>query len=276
MVRRSGEAAIVSSVLGIAALGYLNIAQRLIQITQDLTGGAVIPVSTVAFAKIRESKERLNAAYLRALRVTYAAMSPPLTLLAIAAPVIVPIVFGDGWAPSYQVAQVLALAATLTVAAALDHGLFYGLGQPGRWFWFALVVEAATISMTALTASSGLVAIALGFLVVATTATVVRWFLVARLLGTSPAVVARPFGFLLVAIIVPGAAGWATLIASAQLPSLVRVLFAGMAVLVCHLVVVRVMARDVIDQLARLLRQYNWASRLPFRVTQNRGPDEKS
>ncbi|WP_141881771.1 oligosaccharide flippase family protein [Homoserinimonas aerilata] len=53
MFRAWAEAAIISTVLGMAALGYLNIAQRLVQIVQDLTGAALVPVSTVAFAKIR-------------------------------------------------------------------------------------------------------------------------------------------------------------------------------------------------------------------------------
>ena len=90
MCRAWGEAAIISATLGMAALGYLNIAQRLVQIVQDLTGAALVPVATVAFAKIRESTDRLRGAYVRALRMTYAAMSPPLTLLAVAAPLIVP------------------------------------------------------------------------------------------------------------------------------------------------------------------------------------------
>jgi O-antigen/teichoic acid export membrane protein len=272
MTRAWAEAAIVSGTLGMAGLGYLNIAQRIVQITQDLTGGAVVPVSTVAFAKVRESGERLRAAYVRALRVTYAAMSPPLTLLAISAPLVVPIVFGDGWSPSYQVAQVLALAATLTVGAALDHGLFYGLGKPGQWFWFALITDAVTVGVTALTAQYGLVAIALGFLAVAMTATFVRWFLVARLIDATPAVVVRPFGFLVTAVVVPGAAGLGVLAWSAQLPPLVSVLLAGVAVLACYLVVLRVLARDVIGEFGRVIRRFGWFRRRPFGLTVKEDP----
>ena len=97
MLRAWGEAAVISGTLGIAALGYMSIAQRLVQVVQDLTGSAIVPVTTVAFAKIREARDRLRDAYLRAVRMTYAVLSLPLTVIAVTAPLVVPIVFGDGW-----------------------------------------------------------------------------------------------------------------------------------------------------------------------------------
>ena len=51
MCRALAETAIISATLGMAALGYLNIAQRIVQIVQDLTGAALLPVSTVAFSR---------------------------------------------------------------------------------------------------------------------------------------------------------------------------------------------------------------------------------
>jgi O-antigen/teichoic acid export membrane protein len=108
MGRAWAEAAIIASTLGMAALGFMSIAQRLVQIVQDTTGGALVPVTTVAFARIRDSVERLRAAYLRALRLTYAALVLPLMLVAVAAPLMVPMAFGSGWSESHVLAQVLA------------------------------------------------------------------------------------------------------------------------------------------------------------------------
>ncbi|PWC05169.1 lipopolysaccharide biosynthesis protein [Agromyces badenianii] len=255
MCRAWAEAAIISGVLGIAALGYLNIAQRLVQIVQDLTGAAVVPVSTVAFAKIRDFVGRLQAAYLRALRMTYALLTPPLTFIAVGAPLIIPIIFGDGWQESIPVAQVLALAGIMVVGATLDHGLFYGLGKPGRWFTYALVIDAITVTVTALTARSGLVAVAFGFLAVAVVATASRWFLVARLIQASPGMTAAPFIFPAVSVLVSGAAGWGVLTLTGELNSFVRLVLVGLTVLLVHLVVVRLLVRPVIDEVAGFLRR---------------------
>ncbi|MET0887405.1 MAG: lipopolysaccharide biosynthesis protein [Mycetocola sp.] len=262
MCRVSAEAAIVAATLGMAALGYLNIAQRLVQIVQDLTGAALVPVSTVAFAKIRESSERLQGAYVRALRMTYAAMSPPLILIAVAAPLIIPIVFGGGWDESARVAQILALAGLMVVGATLDHGLFYGTGRPGQWFVYAVIIDVLTVAVTALTVRWGLEAVAYGFLGVAVVATMSRWFLVARLLETSPRALAGPFGFLAAAVLAGGGAGWVVLELSVGLHPIVRIALVGLAVLLACLLVVRLFARPVISELAGYLPQLGWATRV--------------
>jgi O-antigen/teichoic acid export membrane protein len=266
--RAWAEAAIISAVLGMTGLGYFNIAQRLVQIVQDLTGSAVVPVSTVAFAKVRESVDRLRDAYLRSLRLAYATLSPPLTLVAVAAPIIVPIIFGEGWGPSEQVAQILALAGIMVVSATLDHGLFYGLGRPGRWFVYAVIVDAATVAMTAVTAGFGLQAVAWGFLAVAVMSTMARWFLVGGMLSASPLRVAAPFGFLLVAVAVAGAAGWSVMAVTAALPDLVRLVLVGMAVLAGSVLVLTTLGRPVLDDVRRLLGRSRLVQRIIPRRTE--------
>lgn len=260
MARAWAEAAIVSASLGLPALGFLSIAQRLIQVVQDTTGSALAPVSMVAFAKVRDSIPRLSAAYQRSLRLIYAALAAPLTLVAVAAPLIIPILFGKGWEESNQVAQLLALAGIMTVGAALDNGLYYGVGKPGQWFAYALLTDAATVAMTAFAVQWGLVGVGAGFLVVATVATVVRWFLVSRILQVSPGVVARPFGFLAPAVVASGVIGWLVLSATPTLPAFLRVALAGVALLVVHLAVVRLLARPVMDEIMVYLKRL-WRSR---------------
>lgn len=264
MLRAWGEAAVISATLGIAALGYMSIAQRLVQIVQDMTGSAVVPVSVVAFAKIRDSVERLRDAYRRALKVVYAALSLPLTIVAVAAPLMLPILFGDGWEQSYQVAQVLALAGTLAVGAWLDHGLFYGLGRPGAWFVYALVIDVLTFATTVFTVRWGLVAVAIGFLCVATFATVLRWFLVARHLQTKARVIAGPFVYLVTVVTAMTASGWAARLWTAALPPWLALVLIGLVMLLVHIGITLLMARPAVHEVLRLLRRFRIGSRLPF------------
>ena len=256
MTRAWAEAALVASALGMTGLGFLNIAQRLVQVVQDLTGAALVPVTTVSFARIRENAERLRQAYFRALRMTYFVMTPPLTLLAVAGPLIIPVVFGDGWDASQRTTQILALAGILTVGAALDHGLFYGLGRPGRWFVYAVIVDAGTVGMTAVTVPHGLEAMSFGFLAVALAATAVRWFLVAKLLDTGPWVVAGPFWFLAAAVVTSGAAGLAAVALTQPLLPIIRILIVGLTVLVVYLAVARLMARSVLAEITGYLARF--------------------
>ncbi|HWK76488.1 lipopolysaccharide biosynthesis protein [Microbacterium sp.] len=263
MLRAWGEAAVISAMLGLGALGYMNIAQRLVQVVQDLTGSAIVPVTQVAFAKIRDDRPRLLGAYLRALRLTYFALSLPLTLLAVTAPLLIPIVFGDGWGPSEQVAQVLALAGILSVGAWLDHGLFYGMGRPGVWFVYALIIDGLTLGTTFALAGFGLVAIAWGFLVVCIVATATRWFLTSRMLKTRVGVVARPFGFLVAAVLASGAAGWGVSRLTAEMPVWGSLVLIGIAVLVVHLLITRVLAPQVLPEALTMLARSRLGARLP-------------
>lgn len=264
MLRAWGEAAVISTTLGLTALGYMSIAQRLVQIVQDLTGSAIVPVTNVAFAKIRDSASRLRDAYLRALKVTYAALALPLTAVAVAAPLMIPILFGRGWEQSHQIAQVLALAGTLSVGAWLDHGLFYGLGRPGAWFVYALVIDILTFATTVFTVRWGLVGVAIGFLCVATLATIVRWFLVARALQTTTRVVAGPFVYLITVVGCMGAVGWGVNLWTAALSPWLALVLIGLVMLVAHAVITFLMARPAIHEALKIVSRFGISSRLPF------------
>jgi O-antigen/teichoic acid export membrane protein len=205
-VRAVAEAAIISTVLGAAALGYLSIAQRLVQVCQDLGAAALVPVSTVVFARIRDSAGRLKSAYLKALGISYAAVSPIMTVVVVGGPLVVPLLFGDGWDQSVPVAQALALAAILTLGAMLDNGLHFGVGRPGRWLAYSVCVDALTVAVTALAApKGGLAWVAIGFVLVALVATVARWMLVGRLLDVRVRTLAGIF--LTACVAVAGSAG---------------------------------------------------------------------
>ena len=271
--RTWAETAIVASALGAVGLGYLAIAQRLIAVVQDVGAVALVQVSTVTFAKVRETSERLRNAYLRALTVAYAAVAPLLTFVAVAAGQIVPLLFGSQWGSSVAVAQGLAVAAILTLGAMVDQGLFYGSGHPGRWFWYALIVDSATVGTTAIAVRYGLVGVALGFVVVAFLATVTRWVLVGRLLQTSPGTVARPFAGISVPVALSAAAGFGMLVAIHSFPRLIAVACVGLTVLIVHVVGVRLVQPRVFVDMVTLLRVDRIRERMsPQRPRRSAGP----
>ncbi|WP_442923433.1 oligosaccharide flippase family protein [Microbacterium sp. KUDC0406] len=260
LVRAAAEAAIISHGLGLTAYGYLTVAQRLVQAVQELTGSALAPVTTVAFAKWRADSERLTRSYVRALGVIYAMMTPTLLLLAVAAPLIVPIVFGPGWEQSFFPTQILALAGIAVMGASLDLGLFYGVGKPGVWLIYAVIVDAATVGTTLVMVPHGLPAVVLGFLGVAVGATMVRQFLVARLLGVRVRETLRPIPMLLTSVIVVGAAGLGTMALLEPFTPLLCIVFVGIVMIGMQVLVLRVTARSVLNdirsQVTRLLRRH--------------------
>jgi O-antigen/teichoic acid export membrane protein len=271
LARSWGETAIIAASLGATGLGYLNIAQRLIQVTQDLSAAALVPVSTVAFARVRDSADRLRSAYLRALGISYAAVAPVMTFVAVSAGLLMPLLFGSGWDRSIPVAQALAIAGILTLGAMLDHGLFYGAGQPGRWLGYAFTVDALTVATTAFAVRYGLTGVAIGFVGVAFVATVARWVLVGRLLGAGTAIVARPFVAVAVTTGASAAAGLGTLRLVGDAPALLALAATGVAVLVVHAVLVRLITPRVFVDVLTVLPERLRSPRLTAVLTHRLG-----
>lgn len=239
MLRLWAENAIIVAALGVTGLGYLNMAQRLIQTAQDLTAAAILPVSTVVFSKVRDTVDRLRSGYFSALGITYMTVIPIMVALLVGAPRLVPTLFGDQWNTSVAPAQALALAGIMTVAAMLDQGLLYGSGRPGRWLAYAVAIDAATLVTTAVFVRWGLIATSLGFAGIALVATVARWMLVGGVIGAPFWRVAQPFARASLAIALSAGAGFIVGRLTSALPSIVALALMTTAVLTVHLVVMR-------------------------------------
>ena len=250
--RATAEAVIISNALGAAALGYLAIAQRLIGVMQELGASALVPVSTVVFAKVRDSASRLKSAYVKAQRISYAAVSPLMAVVVVGGPILVPLIFGDGWEQSVPVAQALALAAIITLGAMLDHGLHYGVGRPGRWLAYAVLVDALTVAVTAMVAPNGLTWVAVGFVLVALVATVARWILVGRLLGLPFLSLAGTFLSACVALAGSIGAGFVVRAGTDAWPPLLALGTISVAIGLVHIAIVRIVSPSVFSDVLAL------------------------
>ena len=247
MSRLWAESWIITVTLGPSALGLLNIGQRLVQVAQELAAASLVPVSTVVFARVRQSTGRLLATYTKALGVAYSVVSPFMILIVVTAPALVPLLFGEEWRDSVPPAQALAVAGIITLGAMLDHGLFYGLGRPGSWLAYSVVVDAATVGTTAVAVTWGLTGVAVGFVVVAMLATLARWVLVGRLLGIPTRAVARPFLTVLAPTAVTTAVGALVFHAlSGATSPWVAVGVSAVATVVVNLVLLRLLAATIV------------------------------
>ncbi len=243
LLRGWAETAIIAAALGVTGLGYATVAQRLMQIAQDVTAAAVLPVSTVVFSQIRSTSDRLRAGYLRALGLSFAVIVPVMVFLSAAAPALLPLLFGDKWGPSIIPNQVLAIVGIFTLGAMLDHGLFYGGGRPGIWLVYGVAIDGLTVLAALIFAPHGIVAWSTGFLLVALLATVARWPLVGKLVGAKWYVIAARLGRSLLAGALAAAAGFTASWATASLSQVVSVFATGVAVVLVQLGAMQIVMR---------------------------------
>lgn len=246
--------AIIAINFGAVGLGYINVAQRLVQVAQDVTASAVLPVSTVMFAKVQDNPDRLRSAYLRSQGLFCAVIVTIMVFVAIASPTLMPLLFGHQWGPSIPLAQVLACVGILIMGAMLDQALFYGAGQPGRWFLYGLVIDVATLAAAAISAPHGLIAYCLGFLAVAVCATVVRWPLVARVINARWWQIALIVGRAALCGAGAACAGLAADRLSGSLNPLITLAIVGVAVMVVQVACMRLFMRTELQEGVKLAR----------------------
>ncbi len=240
VIREWLETAIVVAGLGVREMGYLNIAQRLVLTAQDLTASALLPVSMSAFAKVRESPERLRSSYLRASTIAYSAVMPLMVVVAVTAPVLVPFLFGSEKSFSAEVTPALSVLVLLGLGVFIDQGLHLGAGRPARWFVFVLVGYSLAVAVTAGAVRYGLIPLVLAWVGVAVVDLVGRWFLVGTLLKVTPWNISAPLLGALVPTTVAAAVGVGLMHILAGQTDVLVLATTGLGVLAAYLGTMRV------------------------------------
>ena len=244
---------IITSILGVAALGYLNIVQRLVRVVTDVVLSAVLQVSTVAFAMIRESVERLRSGYLRSFSTLYTLLVPIMVFIAASAAHLVPFMYGNQWGASIAPGAILAITAIFFIDS-LDHALYAGIGRPVLWTFYALYSSLVLVAATWIGSHGGLMGVVWAGLVGEGVVTLIRWFITARQIRVGKWVLIGAF----VRVGIPGAvaagAGYLVAWLTRGLPDLAGVILVGVAVVAVYLPIFWFTARSTWIELEGLVR----------------------
>lgn len=265
--------AIIIAGLGVTEMGYINIAQRLVYTAQDLTVSALLPVSLVAFSKVRQSPIRLRSAYLRASSISYAAVTPLMIFVAVSATVLVPFLFGSDKNGSAQVTPLVTVIVLLNVGFAIDEGLHVGMGRPGRWFILILAGFSSALAILAYSVQFGLSVFMFTWLGVTIALTIIRWFFTAPLIAAKPLQVAMPVLGLMPAAALSVVTGLAMMRLLDTQSDFVILASTGLAVVFTYIVALRTLRSvtfaDTIAVLpGRISRKLQWALPRSQRVAQ--------
>lgn len=272
VIRDWAVTAIIISGLGVTEMGYITIAQRLVLTAQDLTVSALLPVTMVAFSKVRNSPERVKSSYLRASSISYAVVTPLMLFVAVAATILVPFLFGGDKSQSAQTTPALAAIVFLNVGFAIDEGLHVGLGRPGRWFLLISISFSLAVAALAFSVQFGLEVMMLVWVITAVAQAISRWLVVGPLIGASPWRVGMPMMGLIGPIIISTGAGLVILRLLDGLPSIFILGCSGLIMTLLYVASLRALRpttfKDIIEVLpARISTQLRWAlpreARLP-------------
>lgn len=160
MATTQGDNLIVGIVLGPVALGYYAIAYRLFNAVVDGFSGVVSSLTLPIFSRLRDQPGEMLRVLRRASRMLLSVTAPVFGSLFLAAPVLVPLLFGSQWSPSIVMFQILALAGIVSPVSYLDRGVVLAAGRAGTEVIVAAIAAVMTVGGALVGARFGLIGVA--------------------------------------------------------------------------------------------------------------------
>ncbi|KCZ83918.1 lipopolysaccharide biosynthesis protein [Hyphomonas jannaschiana] len=174
---------LIGMTLGSHAVGVFNLPERLFQQANQALIAPFAAVAMPVASAMQDNRETLHQAMDSAIRMSALLAYPTFMGAFVVAPVAIPVVFGEQWAPSvpiFQIYMVIGLRAPIT---AIILGVFRGVGRPDVVAWITLTSIIATSILLAFTYQYGIVAIALGLLAKQVITFVLSTWMIQRVVG---------------------------------------------------------------------------------------------
>jgi PST family polysaccharide transporter len=130
---------LVGYFLGVATVGYLNIAQRCVDTLYDLLAGAAYNLALPFFSRRQNDRADFNRAFYVTNEFSALSVPPIFAGLAVCAAPVVLLVLGEQWLPAVPLIQVLAVAAMMQFVMLFAHTAIMAAGRPGVIFSLSLV-----------------------------------------------------------------------------------------------------------------------------------------
>jgi PST family polysaccharide transporter len=159
-VNRRADDFLIGIFLGPEPLGFYYIGRRLIGTMNRLFTQSISSVALPTFSRLQHDHAQMRQALLTATRLASLLGFPAFLGIAVLAPELVMVLFGDQWAPSAPVMRILALAGLVQCVAFFNNPLIIACGKPS-WVLATSILNAAVgIVLFTFAAQVGIVAVA--------------------------------------------------------------------------------------------------------------------
>lgn len=125
-----GDDIFVGKYLGVAALGFYQMAYRISNMPATEITHVISQVASPAYSKLQNNIPKLREAYLRVLQLTAFLSFPIAGLIFVLAPDFTQIFLGEKWMPMVPAMRVLVFAGLVRSIAATAGYIFYSVGRP--------------------------------------------------------------------------------------------------------------------------------------------------
>lgn len=181
LIRRSDDF-LIGYFLGPTLLGFYTIGYRLLLVTMRVVTGITNAVAFPAFSRLQGNPKRMRHAYYNVTQYTSLLAFPVFIGQATLAPELIPALFGEKWAPSVPVMQVLAVFGILQSILFFNGSVIKAAGKPSWQLGIMVLNTICSILAFFLAVRWGIVAVAAAFVVVGYALAPVSYIVVGRLI----------------------------------------------------------------------------------------------
>ena len=160
---RNTDNLLIGVFLGTTPLGLYAVAYRILETSQVLLINIARKIAFPALSSLQHDRPRIERAYLKLTRVSNTVILPAYVGLALVAPELVVVLFGQRWSESGPVAAVLFLIGPALTLQAFSASLFNAVGHPEVTFRLRLVTMAVSVAAFIVAVPFGIFAVAAAF-----------------------------------------------------------------------------------------------------------------
>lgn len=174
---------IIGYFLGPAALGYLRVTGKLHDFVVQFTISPLVNVAFATFTSLQDDKKKLTKTYRRITQICGLLTFPSFLGLAVVAPELIIFVFGEKWAPSGLLMQILCIASLSSTLNYFFKPLMVTLDRSPLILQITLIDLIIMAITTAITAQYSLTMVVAGMVFYSSVSTVIRVFFIWKYLG---------------------------------------------------------------------------------------------
>jgi len=181
LIRRSDDL-LIGYFLGPVFLGFYTVGYQLLLVIIRLVTEVTNSVAFPTFSRIQHQPERMQRAFYKVTRYTSLVAFPVFIGLATLAPELVLTIFGEKWAPSIPVMQVLSMIGILQSVLFFNGSVIKASGKPSWQLWIMVLNAVCSVIAFLLAVRWGIVAVAASFVIVGYLLAPVSYIAVRRLI----------------------------------------------------------------------------------------------
>jgi len=180
--RRSDDF-LIGYYLGPVMLGYYTIGYRLLLVIIRLVTGIINSVAFPTFSRLQDNQERMRSAFYQVTQYTSLLAIPAFIGLAVLAPEIVPVFFGEQWIPSVPVMQILALIGILQSVLFFNGSVMKASGKPNWFLGIMLLTAICSVIGFLIAVQWGIYAVAASFVIAGYLVAPVSYYVLHKLIN---------------------------------------------------------------------------------------------